>query len=576
VKNISLHINNFFVIIFSVFVSGCIPDDGSGVSSAPDFLNNNSETIVEGTRYKVGFTRKAEMKEVLISVTSQKNVFLVSNGLNAELIAPNVDESITFQIQADITTIDNVKYTEFQTIIVEPVDMKLPSIQPEPNVFSGAVERYEGVFLDDNLVPMLTYEGELVYSPTYIATYAYNYYLQYYENKRDEDLLKFLNAAKWLKENCIYTDFGFCSFRFDFPVDGWSVSTDWTSAMAQGQALTSLIAAAYVTNDVSYSRVAYDALAAFQYPVELKGVSSYSKDTIWFEEYGSESFKSSVLNGFLFSMSGIRSFNKSYPQLGLSNSLFQLGIKALEVRLPSMDVGFTSFYNCSPELSIDLCLISSAKGSEDLDAYHELHVYQLGWLTNLTNSEIIKSYFSKFLSYDFGQFTGATKVVNSGLSNKFLNITASHTNAPETHGVNMLTDENWTYGSYWSSSRGSVYLDIELNNDFLDEKIVKKVVISSLTIDTMPDVMNVYYLDGFGVEQFVSTYNVKDIFEVRWDMQTANYPSVTLVIPVNENIESKNVRLYFEGGSTIAIRELNILYPRERLMELVKVVYKYQ
>ncbi len=540
------------------------------------FLHEIAETVVEGNNLKISLYNKEKIKNISITTSAEKEVFFINNGLNAELIAPNVDKEVTFKIMAEITDIDNIQYTEHQTIKVTPANIRLPNVMPEPNVFSGTTKRYEGVILDGNLVPLVNYNGETVYHPTYIAKYAYNHYMQYYTFRDEESLSKFLNSTNWLKNNCLYTKFGFCSFRFNFPVTSWQVSYDWTSAMAQGEALTSLIAASYITKDISYLEVAYDALSAFQYPVEFKGVSSYGEDTIWFEEYGSEELRSGVLNGFLFSMSGIRSFNKLYPELLLSNFLFDTGVKALEIRLPLMDIGFTSLYNNSPNLPDEFSYVASAKNSADFDAYHEVHIYQLGWLSGIVNSEIIESYFSKFLTYDFGDLTGTTGVKDSGLGTKFINITASHTISPETHGVNRLTDENWTYGTYWSSSESPVYLDIELNKDFLDKKFLKKVVISSMSMETIPDVMHVYYLDEFGVEQFVATNYIKGTYETKWDMQTANYPSTTIVIPVNVSVNSENIRLYFEGGSIIAIRELNLFYDRETLKNVIKKIYPYR
>jgi len=574
------NMNNIKLIILMpilFFLVGCGGGGKANNSEEIRFFSEDTLSLLEGARYKVSLNNKEKIKEVVLTIVDeQQDVFFIKNGINAELVIPNVDKEVSFQIQASVIGIDDVKYAEIQTINVVPVDIEIPNVIPTPNVFAGTVGRYENVIFDYNLVPLLNYNGELVYSPTYIAMYAYNYYLQYYVSKDSEDREKFLNAALWLKDNCVYTEFGFCSFRFNFPVASWEVTEDWTSAMAQGQALSSLIAAAYITNDISYTKVAYDALAAFQYPVELKGVSSYAQDTVWFEEYGSESFKSGVLNGFIFSMSGIRSFTKSYPELALSNFLFNAAIEALEIRLPLFDNGFTSHYNCSPDLAKDQCLIASAKGSRDVDAYHELHVYQLGWLSGIADSDIIDSYFSSFLSYDFGPFTGATVVEDSGLQLKFRKLTASHTIDPESFGVDWLTDENWTYGRYWSSSRSYVYLDIELNKDFLDTKHLDKIVLSSMSMDAIPNIMDVYYIDPYGVEQFVSSHTINDAYDVMWNMQTSNYTSVTLTIPVDKTVETENIRLYFQGGGIIALRELNFLYERARLQNVIMNVYPYR
>jgi hypothetical protein len=61
-----------------------------------------------------------------------------------------------------------------------------------------------------------------------------------------------------------------------------------------------------------------------------------------------------------------------------------------------------------------------------------------------------------------------------------------------------------------------------------------------------------------------------------WNMQTSNYTSVTLTIPVDKAVETENIRLYFQGGGIIALRELNILYERVRLQNIIMNVYPYR
>ena len=568
----SIYNIGLFSLILLSLVTAC-----SNEKSVPPLLQNPTNNVIEGQLLEVSFNEDIQVTNISVLPNAEFPIFQIPRQDKTILIVPNVQKktSVTYSVQ--FTTTEGTEGTETITLNIVPVELDIPATKPEPNTFSGTVTRYENATFDGAGVPLLEKQGQLQYVTTYIAAYAYNYYSQYYTSNDADDYAKFMNAANWLKNNCMYTKYGFCSWRFDFKYTSWQVESDWVSAMGQGQALSSLLAAAYVTQDPEYLEVAYDAMSAFLYPVIEKGVSSYTTDHhIWYEEYGSETFSSGILNGFLFSLSGIRSLQKAYPDLALANFLMENGIAALVERLPYLDNNFTSFYNCSDQLAPEQCLLASAKGSTDVDAYHELHFYQLGWLASIVDNPVIEEYINKFVMYDFGVIMGSTKVRESGLDVKIETITASHSNDAKRFFPKRMIDENWTTGKYWSTSKSNTYIDVVLNEDFLEAPALEGIVLTAINLATMPDIIKLYYLDQSEDEIWLQDILLDKTAMETYVVDGAGFTSTTTVIPIEQKINSRRLRLYMSNANTVALKEINFLYERTRLNALLKEVYLYK
>lgn len=215
--------------------------------------------------------------------------------------------------------------------------------------------------------------------------------------------------------------------------------------MAQGQAITSLIAAHQITGDESYGQVAYDAIAAYLYPLSEKGLKSDFNDGIWYEEYGSVELPSHVLNGFMFSLSGVYDFIQIYDE-PFAKEVFDSGVDGIvkNIDLFNFNFNFTSRYDFSS-------LNQLASVNQQPDGYHELHIFQLGWLSKVSQESKLKDYAHLFLKQDMGGIKSVYKYSQS--SKEITAIEASHTLNSEIFGTDNLTDAFWTVYNHWSSNQ---------------------------------------------------------------------------------------------------------------------------
>jgi hypothetical protein len=484
------------------------------------------------------------------------------------IVAPNVDENTTLDLTFQISLANGTMREEDTKLEIKMVDESIPSTLPRPYPFASTLGKYEEVQLDSEGVPLSIYNGQQTYLPAYIAAYAYDHYRDFYFHQKAESKEKFLTVARWLKNNCVYTPHGFCSFRYFIQNDYYEVYDDWTSAMAQGQALTSLVAASILTEDKSFLDVAYDALSAFNYLARDKGVSSFRDELIWYEEYASEDMNSGVLNGFLFAMAGIHHFSNTFPGNTLATQLVANGMSVLESELFKFDMQFTSHYNVNFN-SDKPNQIASAMGSA-FDAYHELHIYQLAWLADKGLSAVVESFFRKFLQYDFGGLK-LGQLTGSSFRKKILSIVGSNPVDPEKYGFANLTDENWTYGRYWSSRASSANLDVTLNEDVLETDVLNKLVLVFLDESQVPNTIEISSLDdslnptepqiySLASDEIVST----QIFQV------SNYRSVVKTITLDYPVVTNKIRVNFSNSGIIALREINFLYERRSLESALK------
>jgi heparosan-N-sulfate-glucuronate 5-epimerase len=225
--------------------------------------------------------------------------------------------------------------------------------------------------------------------PVTVSKYAHDLYANYRSSGNVDVLDKFYINANWLRDNCVYTKYGFCSWRTEPAYTPYETGTDWPSAMAQGQAISVMISAYSLTQDTNYLKVAQDAMAAFFYPANVKGVKSDWDGGVWYEEYASEN-PAHVLNGFIVAMAGI------YDAVELLDNesakiAFDLGIENLKTKLTRYDVDFTSLYDQNDQQLRFANANANAK-ARSLDGYHELHILQLAWLYQKSSRSAIFSY----------------------------------------------------------------------------------------------------------------------------------------------------------------------------------------
>lgn len=556
-----------FLIFFSILVLmlGCSTEkedvDKIIIYGTPS--GNESQQL----SYEVTNSLNSDSDISITQKSGTKAYITIMDAHNFEIILPNVieEESITLDIK--VAGIEDSKELH---ITVLPITLPVLSSPPEPNVFSSSnISKHKNKVFDPQGIPVFERAGNFFYYPVPIAAYSYDLYNNYYKTGDPEVLNKFLSNAIWLRDNCVYTDYGFCSYRSYFPISAYKLDTDWTSAMAQGQAITSLIAAHYITGDESFATVAFDALSAYIYPLEVKGLTADFDGVPWYEEYGSTEMPAHVLNGFLFSLSGVRSFSKSYGT-ELATRVFDRGIHSLEKNIHKFDLGFTSRYDFSP-----LNQIASTKGTPP-DAYHELHIFQLGWVYSLTGSEVIKEYTEKFLKYDMGGIHSAYRLKE--VSKAIKSITANHTIDSVNYGVDKLTDANWTWDKYWSSNRLPVELLVEVNEEILLSKKLESLVLTSVNENDLPSSLSIWEVDKNNVRTLlVSDIVVQEHQITGYNYRVGDYNSFTSVVKLDLKVSSNKLIFEFldsEGG-LIRLRELDLHFQRPTLLEDVKTFYPF-
>lgn len=476
-------------------------------------------------------------------------------------VTPNVDEQTEISFNVRVLDASGSTVSATRSMEITPFKAQLIPVAPRPYMFSSANYAKNKYDFDESGVPIYMLDGEQFYNPSAVASYAYNLYAYYVRYPEPAVLSAFLANARWLRDNCIYTDYGFCSFRYYFKLESYKVNDDWVSAMSQGQALPVLLQAYYLTGDSEYADVAYDALSAFRYPIEQKGMTSNWGGTKWYEEYGSEEMPAHVLNGTMFALGGLVAFTDAYDN-PVAQDILDLGIKALIENIELYDLNFTSRYDYSP-----LNQIASAMGSGITDAYHELHVIQLLNLFLATNIQELKDAAHTFLKQDMAGLASYFRFFSRSI--EILEISATYTISPTTHGVNNLNDGNWTYGKYWSSNTFPVDLSMVINTDILESGMLDKIVLSSLSEDSFPTTFDlIEVIDGKEIllaDQISMQESPHSLYEVT----DTDYPGYTVTFPLNLKVSSNHliIRIYGAKGEAVGLREIDIQYPRLGLLD---------
>ncbi|MFC0445705.1 D-glucuronyl C5-epimerase family protein [Pseudidiomarina halophila] len=471
-----------YTILISFSLFGCQSGDDDRQDKVTQLKIIAPDIIEEGSRVLV----KVEDAPQGITLDVGGAFRLDDSDAHVEFVAPNVVSDDEMLITVNLQDGESVTRSLLVKNLEPPIFYSLPRSYP---LESGRIEKHANAPRDANGVPLFVYGDEQVYFHVYISKIAQVYY-QYIRanNLPGAETQEFLAMADWLRDNCVYTAYGFCSWQATFDIPAYSLPDNWTSAMAQGQAITVLLSAYALTQDETYFNTMSDALSAFNYPVEEKGVFADFEGHRFYQEYGSEDRPANVLNGFLFAMAGL------YDVWDLSGSetahqAFEQGLESLKNVISLYDLGFTTRYDYS-----HLNQIASTKGGGNGDLYHEIHISQLAWLYTVTRESWVLDYLKKFLSYDTGGLTAFGML--AGPSLKITDVQVSSSVSAETHGPNYLTDSNWTWRRYWSSVQTPTTVKLTLNNGSTGSLDINEIRLTSLRENTLPSSISVFECDG--------------------------------------------------------------------------------
>lgn len=256
------------------------------------------------------------------------------------------------------------------------------------------------VHFDVQGIPVVEYGAEASYNPVTIAAFGLLAYNRLAEDGKAKDRVFFLRMADWLvahqepQSGCWYYD-----FDFSYPTLDDTIAKPWTSAMAQGLAISALTRAYLLTDNTGYLRAAERALLSFHKNVDEGGVrrnfsfpvgSALHAGTPFYEEYPTKRAASFTLNGFMFALVGLYDLARLKNQD--AQELFDESIVTLREALPLYDLGNGSSYDLGH-------LTRPPRKIHQDDGYHLIHITLLNALGTATLDPTLLWYRDHWNSY---------------------------------------------------------------------------------------------------------------------------------------------------------------------------------
>uniref|UniRef100_A0A4W3J0I6 heparosan-N-sulfate-glucuronate 5-epimerase n=1 Tax=Callorhinchus milii TaxID=7868 RepID=A0A4W3J0I6_CALMI len=173
-----------------------------------------------------------------------------------------------------------------------------------------------------------------------------------------------------------------------------SLDPGWYSAMAQGQAMSTLVRAYLLTKEQVYLNSALRAIAPYTLKSQDHGVKAvFMNKYDWYEEYPT-SPSSFVLNGFIYSLLGLYDLRETASEkVGQeANKLYERGMESLRAMLPLYDTGSGSIYD------LRHFMLGTAPNLARWD-YHTTHINQLQLLSTIEDAPIFKEFMKRWKTY---------------------------------------------------------------------------------------------------------------------------------------------------------------------------------
>jgi hypothetical protein len=246
--------------------------------------------------------------------------------------------------------------------------------------------------LDAQGVPMFFYNGQFFYNPVTVAEFSLSEHGKWLRGI-EPDLSKFWAGVAKL-QSMQSPDGGF-RFSFDFPyyLNANFFHAPWTSALAQGEALSVFERAWELTGDGQYLAAGNLSL---QFLIgnarDLHFLDSSLSSRVWFDEYPSDP-SAYTLNGFMFVMLGLYDWSQVIPSgnAPLAQTYFSRSVETLDHMLPYYDVGGFSAY--------DLGHIIYHQPPHLDPGYHQFHIDLLHALHSITQDATLEKYELLWSSY---------------------------------------------------------------------------------------------------------------------------------------------------------------------------------
>ena len=194
--------------------------------------------------------------------------------------------------------------------------------------------------------------------------------------------------AAWLRDGQQPDGVG-GSYRFEFAWTKYGAGAGWSSAMAQGEAISVLLRAERLEPGAGFADAAVRAAAPFRTEIDRGGVLWASGDDVFFEEIANR-HAPHVLNGCIFALWGLWELSQLGHERWLDESV-QRCVQTLIRWLPRFDTGWWTLYS----------LMRSAAGRPHLATlkYHEFHVAQMRVLSEMFGEPAFTDAAQRWASY---------------------------------------------------------------------------------------------------------------------------------------------------------------------------------
>lgn len=241
---------------------------------------------------------------------------------------------------------------------------------------------------DDKGIPLLDYHGKIgkQYNPIAIAQYGLGHY-NLCEEGSNESCREFIKIADFMLNRLEKNNRGYYVWfhHFDWEYYG-KVKAPWYSGLAQGNGVSLLLRAYYLTKDNKYLLGTERAIESMFAAIQDGGCTYMDvKGYKWIEEI-IKNPPTHILNGFLWALFGVYDmyvFTKSESY----RKEFSSYVKTIKNNIHIYDAKIWSFYDATS----DKMLASPF--------YHRLHIVQLKILYKMTGIPIFKIYADKWYAY---------------------------------------------------------------------------------------------------------------------------------------------------------------------------------
>lgn len=279
--------------------------------------------------------------------------------------------------------------------IIPVISIKYDSFGKYPTMYERPPSFYEkkkrGMHFDVDGIPLVLYKGDPIYHPIFLIQYGLSEYGFYVSTLNKNHLFAAKKISDWLLNNQDKTN-GLWYYPFDYlhEMTNFLIKTPWSSAMAQGQAISLLTRIYKEFEEDKYLNAAIKATSMLDIPVSSGGLSAKLWDHTVFEEYPTNP-NSFTLNGFMFCALGLYDLSTVTDHHEVQN-LWRIAKDTLQFIIPLYDGDIMSSY----------CLSHITMGNIDrhwANQYHPLHIILLQCFESIMPNQTFKYYIKRWAHF---------------------------------------------------------------------------------------------------------------------------------------------------------------------------------